>query len=147
MQQIPPQVETRPCRQRRSSSFVALTIIVEFVAFAAHPAASQKYPGITLPDAASPPTEPPRQAYHSPSYTPPAPPPPRPAGPQEADPDARALADQLPLDPATANLNSRLPADVPGVIRSLGLRVPRGPRSDLRSHLPSVREFVDALRH
>lgn len=112
------------------------------------PAQAQKYPGITLPDA---PAVPRRAPVAPPRVAPPSPfaerAPPSAPVPQGNDPDARALADRLPLDPATANLEGRLPADVPATIRSLGLRVPQGARSDRRSRSPSVREFIDALRH
>lgn len=116
---------------------------------------AQKYRGTTLDDV------PPQQPYTPPpalnrapppaaTYIPRQPMPSRPAataGPRESEPDARALADRLPLDPATANLEARNPADLPGTMRQLGLRVPNGPRTDLRSHTPSTRELVDALRH
>lgn len=120
-------------------------------------AEAQKYRGTTLDDV------PPQQPYTPPpalnrapppaaTYTPrqPMPMPNRPAaaaGPRESEPEARALADRLPLDPATANLEARNPADLPGTMRQLGLRVPNGSRTDLRSHTPSTRELVDALRH
>ena len=115
-------------------------------------AAAQKYPGATLDDLSTP------RPYTPPSAMPrplpvmprsPAPPTSRPlaAESRESEPDARALADRLPLDPATANLEARNPADLPGTMRQLGLRVPNGPRTDMRSHTPSTRELVDALRH
>lgn len=112
---------------------------------------AQKYPGQTIPDA-----PPPRIAPVRPAYTPPAAPPsyaspslasPGPSAGAERDPQARELASQLPLDPATANLQSRLPTDVPGTIRRLGLRVPTGGRLDLRNGRASTGEVINALQH
>ena len=109
-------------------------------------AAAQKYPGQTIPDAGPlypVPPPPPRIApYRTPSFAPPPP-----TGGSERDPQAQALAAQLPLDPATANLQGRLPTDVPGTIRRLGLHVPTGGRIDLRGRPVTPPEVISDLQH
>lgn len=81
---------------------------------------------------------------------------PRPAAPQSMapplapqagtpNPEAERLAQSLPLDPQTRELRDSLPPDPAGTQRRLGLRVPRGPATDLRGRTPSSREIVDAL--
>lgn len=107
--------------------------------------AQQKYPGQTLPDVSAPRVVPYRPA--APAYRLPATRPPDPATGAERDAQARDLAAQLPLDPATANLQSRLPTDVPGTRRQLGLRVPNGSRIDLRNGQASTPEVINALQH
>ena len=109
------------------------------------PAAAQKYPGETLaPITPSAPRVVPRSA-------PAVLPPPRAAAPMpgNAEPDAQArqLAAQLPLDPGTANLQSQMPADVPGTAGQLGLRVPNGPKADMRGQPVTTPALIDALRH
>ena len=111
------------------------------------PAWAQKYPGETIP--VGPPPTPRPAPYTPPAYTPPAPRP-MPAAPQagaERDGEARQLAGQLPLDPGTANLQNRLPADVPGTIRRLGLRTPNGSRTDLRNRPATTGDVINALQH
>ena len=105
---------------------------------------AQKYPGQTLSDPTlRVPPPPPRVApYRQPSF---APPPPQ--GGAELDPQAQAQASQLPLDPVTANLQSRLPTDVPGTVRQLGLRVPNGSRIDMRGRPVTTPEVINALQH
>ena len=111
---------------------------------------AQKYPGTPLqPTPAAPLPRP-----QAPMFTPPAPSPAPSLAPAplvdasaERDSDARSLAARLPLDPATANLRNRLPADVAGTIRRLGLRTPNGTRTDLRGQTPTVTEIVNALAH
>ena len=105
---------------------------------------AQKYPGDTLqaiPSPRVPSTPPPARAAPLPSAVP------VPDAAAETDPDARALAARLPLDPLTANLRSRMPADVPGTMRRLGLRPPNGTRVDLRGRTPSKSEIINALVH
>ena len=161
---------------RRGGSIVAgacglafcctVAVILAMPASPAHAQAyGQKYPGQTIPDAPAP-YDPvlPNAPAPSPSYRPaprpipaapplptapplPAAPPGRPLAGGERDPQARELAAQLPLDPATANLQSRLPTDVPGTIRRLQLRVPNGGRVDLRTRPANSQEVIDALRH
>ncbi len=111
-----------------------------------NPAWAQKYPGQTIPDAAPARVAPARPAYVPPSVPPSRVPPAGSAG-AERDAQARDLAGQLPLAPATANLQSRLPTDVPGTIRQLGLRVPTGGRLDLRNGGASTAEVINALQH
>jgi hypothetical protein len=94
--------------------------------------------------APAPPYIPPTAAPMRPVLPPPVAAPPAPV---EADNSARSLAQQLPLDPATRDLRNRLPADVPGTIRRLGLRVPQGPRTDMRGRTPSAQEVTNALAH
>lgn len=69
-----------------------------------------------------------------------------PAG-AESDAEARQLAQRLPLPPATRDLQNRLPADVLGTERQLGLRRPNGPRVDMRGRTPSPEEIANALAH
>jgi len=105
--------------------------------------AQSKYSGPTLnptntPSKPAPPVD--RQPVTSPdNATPPA--------NAEADGAARSLAARLPLDPATRDLRNRLPADVPGTIRRLGLREPHGSRVDLSGRTPTPKEIADALAH
>lgn len=70
-----------------------------------------------------------------------------PAAPAERDSQAQQLSQSLPLDPATLNLRNRLPADVPGTERRLGLRVPHGRTTNLEGRNPSTQEITDALVH
>jgi len=65
----------------------------------------------------------------------------------EHDAEARQLANQLPLDPATANLEGRMPADVRGTTARLGLRTPTGTRTDLRTQPATREDIINALRH
>ena len=119
-----------------------------------HPASAQKNSGSLLPT--TPPYSP--QPYSSQPYPPPAYAPtpyapraaaPRPlppvAGPQGGNPDVERLAQSLPLDPQTRELQDQMPADPRGTERRLGLREPRGPATDMRGRTPSPREIVDAL--
>lgn len=137
-------MEIRSCAQAALAILMTLTV---------HGAQAQKYPGDTIPLAPSVPAPryvaPPVAIPPQPAF--PAPAPVRPA-PQvtlapEADAQARQLSERLPLDPATLNLQNRLPADVPGTIRRLGLRVPNGTRTDLRNHPATTSEIVNALAH
>jgi hypothetical protein len=102
--------------------------------FVAGPAVAQKYTGSAIP--VTPPVSKPVRPKAA------APPPPAPA---PLDADAERLARSLPLDPATRDLQDRLPADVPGVERQLGLRPPKGPVTDLRGQVPTPPQIVDAL--
>lgn len=67
------------------------------------------------------------------------------AAPRAGNPDAERLAQSLPLDPQTRELQDRLPPDPRGTGQRLGLREPQGPATDLRGRTPSPREIVDAL--
>ena len=64
----------------------------------------------------------------------------------ERDLEARQLAGQLPLDPATANLQGRMPGDVRGTVSRLGLRVPNGTRTDLRNQPATREDVINAFR-
>lgn len=104
-------------------------------------AMAQKYPG-PVPEAMPRPAP----AYRAPEAMPAPGFPPAPAEPQAgSNPAVEQFSRSLPLDPATRELRDRLPADVPGTQRQLGLREPRGPRLDLRGRTPSPREIADAL--
>ncbi len=113
--------------------------------------AQSKNPGTTLgPSYSAPPSYTPTPSYSPPPVARPVVPPPVAAAPPaspEPDGAARRLAETLPLDPATRDLRNREPADVPGVIRELGLRVPHGTRVDLRGRTPTPKEIADALAH
>lgn len=121
------------------------------------PAHAQKVPGSTIPLAPDPVPRtivtPRAPASAPPAYTRPALPsaaaPQPPAAPvvAEHDAEARQLANQLPLDPATANLEGRMPTDVRGTTARLGLRTPTGTRTDLRTQPATREDIINALRH
>lgn len=97
-------------------------------------ALAQKYPGPATPPRPTRPTVPAPLS--------------EPVGPAAApqnNPVVEQQAAALPLDPATRELRDAVPADVPGIERQLGLREPRGPRTDLRGRTPSPQEIADAL--
>ncbi len=121
-------------------------------------ACAQKNPGNTIPTAPVTPYAAPVSPYAAPvspyaaPYTAPARPqvtsPAEPASPpaaQGGDAAAERVARSLPLDPSIRELRDRLPPNIPAVERSLGLRPPRGPATDLRGRTPSSREIVNAL--
>ena len=103
------------------------------------PALAQKNTGPTLP------TFQPGMSPRLPQPAPLPPPSSAPAAPRAGNPDAERLAQSLPLDPQTRELQDQLPSDPRGVARRLGLREPRGQVVDLRGRTPSPREIVDAL--
>ena len=113
-----------------------------------HAAMAQKNPGTTIP------TSPPPASVAQPAYRPPpqaapaptpAPMPPPSARAPGGDPAAEALANRLPLPPATRDLTNQLPADIAGTERRLGLRRPQGPATDMRGRVPTTEEIVNAL--
>jgi hypothetical protein len=66
------------------------------------------------------------------------------AAPTGEDPVA-AAAGNAALPPALRDLRDQMPPDPAGLARSMGLRAPSGPATDLRNRTPSSREIVDAL--
>jgi hypothetical protein len=70
--------------------------------------------------------------------------PPAAAAPAGEDPVV-AAAGNAALPPALRDLRDQVPPDPAGLARSMGLRAPSGPATDLRNRTPSSREIVDAL--
>ena len=118
--------------------------MLAFISTVAIPAWAQKNSGPLLPMTPTPDARP---SYAPPPHMPPPYMPPAFAPPaaRAGNPDAERLAQSLPLDPQTRELRDQMPADPRSTERRLGLREPRGPATDLRSHTPSPREIVDAL--
>ena len=63
----------------------------------------------------------------------------------DANATASRMAGSLPLDPAIRSLRDRLPPDVAGLRRQLGLVAPRTAGTDLRGRTPSKAEILDAI--
>lgn len=121
---------------------------------------AQKNSGPLLPDAPAyrvptapvynppPPVYAPSPPQYAPPYVPQSAPayapafsPPRRAG----NPDAERLAQSLPLEPSTRELQDQLPPNPRATEARLGLREPQGPATDMRGRTPTPREIVDAL--
>jgi hypothetical protein len=116
---------------------------VIFVAALCGPALAQdKYPGDALPETPAGIRPPPAPVAVPRPQAVTAPPIARQGG---RDAAAERLSQQLPLDPATRDLRDRLPADITGTERRLGLRPPGGPVTDLRGRVPSAAEIERAL--
>jgi hypothetical protein len=58
---------------------------------------------------------------------------------------ANRISARLPIDPATRDLRDRLPPDIPGLKRRLGLNAPKAAGIDMRGRTPSKSEIVNAL--
>jgi hypothetical protein len=105
-------------------------------------AVAQKNPGLIIP--VMPPVIQSQPPIANHPYTPPSAA--MPVVPRtETDRSAEDIARNLPLDPAIRDLHDQLPANIPAVERSLGLRPPRGIPTDLRGQVPTPGQIVDAL--
>lgn len=124
-------VPPAPKRRTRPTPTALLTLAVPLLLVGGG-ALAQKFPGPAAPQ----PVRPARPIPSAPFGEPVAP---------QNNPAVEQQAAALPLDPATREMRDAVPADVPGIERQLGLREPRGPRTDLRGRTPSPQEIADAL--
>ena len=133
----------RPDSKRTAKLAPALVLASPLLLLLGGEALAQKFPGPATPPPAARPARP--TPFDGPAFPQGTAPGTAQGAPQGANPAVEQQAMALPLDPATRELRDAVPADVPGVERQLGLREPRGPRTDLRGRTPSPQEIADAL--